>query len=60
MSELFDTFNVNIKRWIETIDKILIQSKNTDRLTYMSEFFTQKKTTNGEFSCRHQKEGKEN
>ena len=60
MSELFDMWNVNINRGTERIDKILTQSKNTNRITYMSEFFIQKKTTNGEFSCRRQKEGKEN
>ena len=26
----------------------------------MSEFFIQKKTTSGEFCCKHRKEGKEN
>ena len=39
MSELFDMWNVNINRGTEEIDKILTQSKNTDIITYMSEFF---------------------
>ena len=59
MSELFDMLNININRGSKRIDQILTQSKKTDIIRYMSEFFIQK-TTSGEFCCKHQKEGKEN
>ena len=60
MSELFDMLNVNMNRGSKRIDKILTQSKKTDIIRYMPEFFIQKKTTSGEFCCKHRKEGKEN
>ena len=39
MSKLFDMLNVNINRGSKRIDQILTQSKKTDIIRYMSEFF---------------------